>query len=151
MELRGHVERIEEEFTEVAAAVEEFDRASGHPLVRLLVLVGVHPDTDALDRGADRLGTAVDGLREAVWGPDADLEDAVQSAAEGPTDDWEQRRLEVLRRDDWTCRNCGRKGGPTGDADLHAHHVVPVARGGRTEDSNLVTLCERCHVRAHGG
>ena len=32
---------------------------------------------------------------------------------------------------------------------LHVHHILPLSRGGRTIDANLVTLCERCHSRRH--
>jgi 5-methylcytosine-specific restriction endonuclease McrA len=32
---------------------------------------------------------------------------------------------------------------------LHAHHIVPVYRGGKTELSNLRTVCSFCHKRLH--
>jgi len=31
---------------------------------------------------------------------------------------WQRKRLEVMQRDDFTCRNCGAK-----DKTLHIHHV----------------------------
>jgi len=29
---------------------------------------------------------------------------------------------------------------------LTVHHIIPVAAGGKEDDENLVTLCQRCHV-----
>lgn len=58
---------------------------------------------------------------------------------------------DVYERDGYECRSCGARGGPRGDAELCAYHVVPEALGGPDEPSNLVTLCVDCHdkVRAH--
>lgn len=64
--------------------------------------------------------------------------------------DWDQRRREVYERDDYTCGNCGRRGGPHGDAQLHAHHVVSVSKGGSHDLSNLTTVCHSCHETIHG-
>ncbi len=63
--------------------------------------------------------------------------------------DWDQRRKRVYRRDDFTCANCGQSGGPKGDTELHAHHIVPINSGGNHATSNLVTLCEHCHRAIH--
>lgn len=63
--------------------------------------------------------------------------------------DWKRRRKEVFRRDNYECRNCGQKGGMDGEAELAAHHVVPVSAGGNSFLSNLITLCEDCHYAAH--
>ena len=63
----------------------------------------------------------------------------------------EQRRLmsdslryDVLRRDGFRCQICGatQKDG----VRLHVDHIYPVSRGGKTEMSNLRTLCERCNM-----
>jgi hypothetical protein len=65
--------------------------------------------------------------------------------------DWDARRGRVYRRDDYTCRHCGRQSGPHSNDDvrLHAHHQVPKSAGGSNRLDNLVTLCESCHNRAH--
>lgn len=70
--------------------------------------------------------------------------------SEGYPSDWGSRRKEVYRRDDYTCQNCGALGGPHGDAELHAHHIVPKSKGGTHNTSNLKTLCKDCHDAIHG-
>lgn len=64
--------------------------------------------------------------------------------------DWDSRRKEVYRRDNYTCQNCGVKGGPNGGAELHAHHIVPKSKGGTHKLSNLKTVCSQCHNAIHG-
>ena len=51
-------------------------------------------------------------------------------------------RYQILRRDNNTCRACGRS---APEVKLHVDHVVPEALGGRTEASNLQTLCADCN------
>ncbi|MGG4453203.1 HNH endonuclease [Brevibacillus porteri] len=43
-----------------------------------------------------------------------------------------------------SCQNCGRAD------DLHIHHIVPLALGGRNVLSNLASLCGVCHGKVHG-
>lgn len=51
--------------------------------------------------------------------------------------DWNARRKRVYKRDNYTCQNCGDKGKDKGDANIHAHHVVPKSKGGsHREQSN---------------
>ena len=64
--------------------------------------------------------------------------------------DWNHRRKRVYSRDDYECQNCGTVGGPRGDSELHAHHVVPRKNGGSDGLNNLTTLCKDCHEAAHG-
>lgn len=64
--------------------------------------------------------------------------------------DWDSRRKRVYRRDDFRCQNCGSQGGRRGDVELHAHHIVPKARGGTHKMSNLKTVCKDCHNAIHG-
>lgn len=51
-------------------------------------------------------------------------------------------RLEVFRRDNYTCRYCGEKA-----RSPHADHVYPESRGGVTSVDNLVTSCKACNVK----
>lgn len=52
-------------------------------------------------------------------------------------------RYEILRRDNHTCRYCGRTSVET---RLTVDHVVPTALGGSDEPSNLVTACADCNA-----
>jgi hypothetical protein len=70
--------------------------------------------------------------------------------ARGYPADWDSRRKAVYQRDNFTCQNCGRRGGPHGNHELHAHHVVPKSKGGTHRKSNLKTLCKQCHNSIHG-
>ncbi len=51
-------------------------------------------------------------------------------------------RFEVFKRDDFTCRYCGRK---TPQVVLEIDHVLPVAEGGDDALENLVTSCWECN------
>lgn len=53
---------------------------------------------------------------------------------------WRAIREFVFGRDDYTCQYCGARG-----VKLECDHVVPVARGGTHEFSNLVTACFGCN------
>ena len=48
-------------------------------------------------------------------------------------------RAMVLVRDGGRCRKCRRA------VNLEMDHIVPVSKGGKTEESNLQTLCRRCN------
>jgi hypothetical protein len=48
-------------------------------------------------------------------------------------------RAEVLLRDGARCRRCRTA------VNLEVDHIIPVSKGGKTEDSNLQTLCRRCN------
>lgn len=64
-------------------------------------------------------------------------------------EDWQQKRAAVFKRDQYTCQGCGVS---DVEADeLHCHHIVPLGAGGTNVRSNLITLCDECHGRVHGG
>lgn len=52
-------------------------------------------------------------------------------------------RFRVLKRDHSTCRVCGRR---SPDVVLHVDHIIPISRGGLTEERNLQTLCNDCNM-----
>jgi len=54
-------------------------------------------------------------------------------------------RFDVLQRDSFRCRYCGRLGSAPGVV-LHIDHVVPLVAGGATAAHNLVTACEECNL-----
>jgi hypothetical protein len=41
------------------------------------------------------------------------------------------------------CQYCGTK------FNLHRHHILYRSHGGEDSDSNLITLCQKCHWRVH--
>lgn len=49
-------------------------------------------------------------------------------------------RFAIYQRDGYRCRKCGRK-----TDDLEIDHIMPIAKGGKTEFNNLQTLCKRCN------
>jgi hypothetical protein len=51
-------------------------------------------------------------------------------------------RFEVFKRDDFTCRYCGKK---SPEVVLEVDHVVPVVEGGSDDAMNLVTSCWACN------
>ncbi len=50
-------------------------------------------------------------------------------------------RAMVLLRDGARCRRCRTA------VHLEVDHIIPVSKGGKTEESNLQTLCRRCNRR----
>lgn len=56
-------------------------------------------------------------------------------------------RMSVFERDGFVCVACGSK------KDLQAHHIKTWKKNKklRYEVSNGITLCRKCHLRAHGG
>lgn len=53
-------------------------------------------------------------------------------------------RYDVMKRDGFRCKLCGATA--KDGVKLHVDHIKPVSRGGKTEMSNLRTLCERCNL-----
>lgn len=53
-------------------------------------------------------------------------------------------RYDVLKRDHFRCQICGAS--QTDGVKLHVDHIVPVSKGGKTELSNLRTLCDMCNL-----
>ena len=87
-----------------------------------------------------------------------------QKKGERPSRFWELIKSECFRRDDYTCRACGKSEeervsleSETGSKEpsngivrrsdyiLNAHHIIPVRMGGDNSPGNLITLCGRCH------
>ena len=76
--------------------------------------------------------------------------------------DWAQRKLNVQKRDNYTCKFCNFSifteseikeakltRGHTGGTGLHIHHIIPLSKGGSNRLSNLISLCETCHEDQH--
>ena len=56
--------------------------------------------------------------------------------------DWAARRERILVRDAYVCRACGTV---TAGKAAHVDHITPLEDGGTDAESNLQTLCQRCH------
>ena len=53
-------------------------------------------------------------------------------------------RYDVMLRDNFRCVICGASANE--GARLHVDHIIPISKGGKSDISNLRTLCERCNL-----
>lgn len=58
---------------------------------------------------------------------------------------WRIRYL-VMKKDRFRCRACGASPATNPQVTLHIDHIIPIAKGGNSEFSNLQTLCEKCNI-----
>lgn len=63
---------------------------------------------------------------------------------------WNKRRSEILKRDNYTCQHCGRT--PKDGVELQVHHLTYINGHKPWEypDYALLTLCKGCHSKEHG-
>ena len=61
----------------------------------------------------------------------------------GPQYGFENVKMYVRARDEYTCQYCGKKFPP----DLEVDHIVPRSRGGTDRPDNLVAACHDCNQR----
>lgn len=57
--------------------------------------------------------------------------------------DWKERVRELKEMSLENCAQCG------SHSALHAHHKIPLSRGGSNRLDNLILLCESCHKGRH--
>jgi len=95
----------------------------------------VESTLELCQQGARPIITAVEGgyiMEKLVYHfPDLDRP---------PAHIWAEIRIEVFKRDNYTCAYCGARG-----VQLECDHVIPVSRGGCNKLSNLVTACKPCN------
>jgi len=68
---------------------------------------------------------------------------------------WNLVRIEVYKRDNYTCQECGVHCISRKEADkiktyssvIQCHHVIPYHKGGTNSLDNLLTLCLSCHLK----
>lgn len=60
------------------------------------------------------------------------------------------KKIDIFRRDDFTCVYCGRDGREDPHVELSVDHVEPRVKGGDNSEGNLVTACVACN-RSKGG
>lgn len=54
-------------------------------------------------------------------------------------------REAIKKRDNYTCCRCGNSVFKEPNLLLEVDHIIPISKGGKTESSNLQTLCWRCN------
>lgn len=54
-------------------------------------------------------------------------------------------REAIKKRDNYTCCKCGNSVYDEPNLLLEVDHIIPISKGGKTEASNLQTLCWRCN------
>jgi len=102
----------------------------------------------ALEAFVERVSSAEGDTSAASEGRVADSDQAVEVASVRP------RRREVplsvrfavLKRDNFTCRSCGRSPATHLGVTLHVDHVVAVVNGGTNDPRNLQSLCDDCNL-----
>ena len=57
---------------------------------------------------------------------------------------WQKKRLEILQRDNFTCRIC-----KDIDSTLHVHHITYNGNPFDADENDLITLCDKCHKTEH--
>jgi 5-methylcytosine-specific restriction endonuclease McrA len=55
-------------------------------------------------------------------------------------------RFKVLKRDNFTCKQCGASPAKDSNVELHIDHIFPWSKGGETIIDNLQTLCQNCNL-----
>ena len=58
---------------------------------------------------------------------------------------WEERKLQIMKRDSFTCQACGCK-------ELLVVHRFNIIKGMNMweyDEGNLITLCSECHKKIH--
>ena len=69
------------------------------------------------------------------------------------TGQWSKLRLEIYKRDNFTCQHCGdrNRDGRGKRIRLEAHHILTVneAPSLALDPKNIITLCKACHTKTH--
>lgn len=63
-------------------------------------------------------------------------------------ENWHVIVRKYKERKGYTCEECGKKY-PKHSKWLHVHHIVPLSKGGDSDESNLQLLCYKCHKKKH--
>jgi len=62
---------------------------------------------------------------------------------------WEKKRIAILKRDNYLCRECKRYGKTTPATTVH--HILPIEQRPdlKLNNINLISLCNECHNQMH--
>ena len=69
---------------------------------------------------------------EGIWG-------SIERVERGRVSN--KMRFSIYEKDNYRCRKCKRR-----TDDLEIDHIIPIAKGGKSEYNNLQTLCRRCNM-----
>lgn len=61
------------------------------------------------------------------------------------SNEWHGIRKQIYKRDNWICQVCGIK--CHGKIKIQCHHIVPYRVTQDNSESNLITLCAKCHMK----
>ena len=78
------------------------------------------------------------------WQPQRPRRRETREKAHYQTADWKAKRLRILLRDAFQCKDCGTV---VSDKQAHADHEIPLEEGGSDDESNIFCRCVRCHSR----
>lgn len=62
---------------------------------------------------------------------------------------WSTISKRIRKRDKYTCQDCGARSAGRARVKFNVHHIIPLTKGGKTRDDNLITLCRECHKKRH--
>ena len=79
--------------------------------------------------------------RRGTFYNDRNVWDAICRVERGKVSN--RMRFSIYERDGYRCRNCGVS---QRYADLEIDHIIPIAKGGKSDYDNLQTLCHKCNV-----
>ena len=69
------------------------------------------------------------------------------------TAEWNRLRLATLKRDNYTCQDCGDKNrkGRGSRCNLEVHHIIALCEDVALalDPDNVITLCRPCHFKTH--
>lgn len=54
-------------------------------------------------------------------------------------------RIKIKNRDNYTCQICGKY--MPDEVGLHIDHIIPIKKGGKSVESNLQVLCDKCNLK----
>ena len=74
---------------------------------------------------------------------DSDVEISCSKTSRDPS---LRLRYNVLKRDNFSCIQCGASPAKNPNVELHIDHIIPWSRNGVTEFNNLQTLCKNCNL-----
>lgn len=139
---RNQIERLKRQQRESSRdreqRVSENERAYNERVVAQKKARAAKRNREVFPRSSAVTVTRADGATEIV--PAYNSPAALRKVAPERLPIPEEMRAKILYRDWHACRYCGNDSGP-----FEMDHVIPVALGGATSMSNLVTACGPCN------